>query len=106
MALLDSAIGKFMEKVSVNDLFKIGAFGALTWMYYQWEKTTLFGPGHPPLEALKIALPQALVDMALLGTRTEVGVGLAVGHMAGRGFLELLESGIGLLEPTKIPVLP
>ena len=106
IALLDSAVAKFIDKVTIPNLLELGGLAALTWMYYNWEKTTLVGPDFPPLEALKIAVPQALIDFLLLKTRTEVGVGAAVGHIAGRGFLELLESGIGLYQPTKKAVLP
>lgn len=106
IALLDSAIAKFIDKIEVPHLLELGGLAALTWMYYNWEKSTLFGPDHPPLDALKLAVPQALIDFMLLKTRTEVGVGLAVGHIAGRGFLELVESGIGVYQPTKKAVLP
>jgi len=79
----------------IPHVLDLAGFLGLLYMYYVWEKSTLFGPSHNFQNAMKLALPQAALDYLLLKTHSEIGVGAAVGHIAIRGSAEVFE---GLLK--------
>jgi len=88
--LLETLVSK-IDSADIPVWLEAMGFLGLLYMYYVWEKSTLFGPSHNFQNAMKLALPQAGLDYLLLKSHSEVGVGAAVAHIAVRGSAEVFE---------------
>lgn len=80
-------IGNFVDRITIEHLLEILGFAGLFYTYYQWEKDD-----RPLEEVVAWALPQASIDYLLLKSRTDAGVAVVVGHLGGRGLIELFQS--------------
>lgn len=100
-------IGKLADRLSGKDLMQIAGFAGLAYTYWLWEKDDPDGKPRPLQLSVPVTLAQAGFDLMLLNSRTEIGVGTAVGHLAGRGAVEWLEGikwpAVGYPDPSQDP---
>jgi len=88
--LLETLVSK-IDSADIPIWLEATGFLGLLYMYYIWEKSTLFGPSHNFQNAMKLALPQAALDYLLLKSHTEIGAATAVAHIGVRASAEVFE---------------